>query len=142
MPFVHVYYPKSQWEEKELREVSEEIHKSLMIYFNIPTEDYFQLFSPYALGQFYYHSNYLLEHKAKRTDRMILVSITCASGRTAEQKTGLYQAIADAFKEYLNIPIENIFITLNETHRENWSFGQGKAQMISIKEEKNNESSY
>ncbi|MED3727611.1 tautomerase family protein [Priestia filamentosa] len=136
MPFIHVYHPKSQWEEKELQKVSEEIHKSLITHFNIPAEDYFQLFSPYALGQFYYHSNYLLEHEAKRTARMILVSITCAPGRTAKQKTSLYQAIADAFNEHLNIPIENIFIILNETHRENWSFGQGKAQMISIKEEK------
>lgn len=136
MPFVHVYYPKSQGEEKELQKVSEEIHKSLITYFNIPAEDYFQLFSPYDLGQFYYHSNYFLEHKAKRTDKMILVSITCAPGRTVQQKTGLYQAIADAFNEHFNIPIENIFITLNETHRENWSFGQGKAQMISIKEER------
>ncbi|MCM3538184.1 tautomerase family protein [Priestia endophytica] len=136
MPFVHVYYPKSQGEEKELQKVSEEIHKSLITYFNIPAEDYFQLFSPYDLGQFYYHFNYLLEHKAKRTDKMILVSITCAPGRTVQQKTGLYQAIADAFNEHFNIPIENIFITLNETHRENWSFGQGKAQMISIKEER------
>jgi phenylpyruvate tautomerase PptA (4-oxalocrotonate tautomerase family) len=136
MPFVYVYYPKSQGEEKELQKVSEEIHKSLITYFNIPAEDYFQLFSPYDLGQFYYHSNYLLEHKAKRTDKMILISITCAPGRTVQQKTGLYQAIADAFNEHFNIPIENIFITLNETHRENWSFGQGKAQMISIKEER------
>jgi phenylpyruvate tautomerase PptA (4-oxalocrotonate tautomerase family) len=136
MPFVYVYYPKSQGEEKELQKVSEEIHKSLITYFNIPAEDYFQLFSPYDLGQFYYHSNYLLEHKAKRTDKMILISITCAPGRTVQQKTGLYQAIADAFNEHFNIPIENIFITLNETHHENWSFGQGKAQMISIKEER------
>ncbi|RAS77182.1 tautomerase family protein [Priestia endophytica] len=136
MPFVHVYYPKSQGEEKELKKVSEEIHKSLITYFNIPAEDYFQLFSPYDLGQFYYHSNYLLEHKAKRTEKMILISITCAPGRTVQQKTGLYQAIVDAFNEHFNIPIENIFITLNETHRENWSFGQGKAQMISIKEER------
>ncbi|KYG29789.1 tautomerase family protein [Priestia endophytica] len=136
MPFVHVYYPKSQGEEKELKKVSEEIHKSLITYFNIPAEDYFQFFSPYDLGQFYYHSNYLLEHKAKRTDKMILISITCAPGRIVQQKIGLYQAIADAFNEHFNIPIENIFITLNETHRENWSFGQGKAQMISIKEER------
>jgi hypothetical protein len=86
MPFVHVYYPKSQGEEKELQKVSEEIHKSLITYFNIPAEDYFQLFSPYDLGQFYYHSNYLLEHKAKRTDKMILISLLVLQEELSSRK--------------------------------------------------------
>ena len=36
-----------------------------------------------------------------------------------------------------NISAEDIFITLNEISRENWSFGEGKSQAVIEKREKN-----
>ena len=44
----------------------------------------------------------------------------------------------DIFKiaEYSDVKTSDIFITLNETAAENWSFGQGIAQMVKIKGEK------
>jgi phenylpyruvate tautomerase PptA (4-oxalocrotonate tautomerase family) len=70
---------------------------------------------------------------------MIHVSITCALGRTITQKRTLYRSISEAFYNHLSISTTDIFITLNETAAENWSFGQGIAQMVTIKEEKNSE---
>lgn len=67
---------------------------------------------------------------------MIHVSITCGPGRTIQQKRNLYQSISEAFYNHLNISTTNIFITLNETSAENWSFGQGIAQMVTMKEAK------
>ena len=40
--------------------------------------------------------------------------------------------------EYSDVKTSDIFITLNETAAENWSFGQGIAQMVKIKGEKMN----
>ncbi|MEH7463507.1 tautomerase family protein [Bacillus thuringiensis] len=138
MPFVNVYYPDGQLNEEELKKVRNSIHHSLIEHFNIPENDYFQMFLPYPSNQFFYDPYYLLE-RGKRTDKMIHVSITCGPGRTIYQKRDLYQSIAEAFYNHLNISTTNIFITLNETSAENWSFGQGKVQMVNIKEEKNNE---
>lgn len=136
MPFVNVYYPEGQLNKEELKKVSNSIHHSLIEYFKIPENDYFHLFLPYPSDQFFYDPHYLLEGEKKRTDKMIHVSITCAPGRAINQKKNLYQSISEAFYNHLNISTTDIFITLNETSAENWSFGQGIAQMVNMKEEK------
>lgn len=136
MPFVNVYYPEGQLNKEELKKVSNSIHHSLIEHFKIPENDYFHLFLPYPSDQFFYDPHYLLEGEKKRTDKMIHVSITCAPGRSINQKRNLYQSISEAFYNHLNISTTDIFITLNETSAENWSFGQGIAQMINMKEEK------
>ncbi|PEY30622.1 tautomerase family protein [Bacillus cereus] len=136
MPFVTVYYSDSQLHKEELKKVSHSIHLALMEHFQIPKDDYFHMFLPYPSHQFFYNPYYLLEAGRKRTDKMIHVSITCGPGRTIDQKKNLYQSISEAFYNYLNIPTTDIFITLNETPAENWSFGQGIAQMVTMKEDK------
>ncbi|MCJ7990120.1 tautomerase family protein [Priestia sp. OVS21] len=136
MPFVNVYYSEYQLNDKELKKVSNFIHQSLIQHFHIPKDDYFQLFLPYPSQHFFYDSQYLLENGEKRTDQMIYISITCGQGRTIQQKKKLYQSIAEELSTHLNISTNNIFITLNETLLENWSFGQGIAQMVNQKEEK------
>lgn len=134
MPFVNVYYPEHQLNNKELKKVSNHIHQSLIQHFHIPKADYFQLFLPYPSQHFFYDSQYLLENGEKRTDPMIYISITCGQGRTIEQKKRLYQSIAEGLHTDLDLSTNNIFITVNETTLENWSFGQGIAQMVNQKE--------
>lgn len=134
MPFVNVYYPEHQLNNKELKKVSNHIHQSLIQHFHIPKEDYFQLFLPYPSQHFFYDSQYLLENGEKRTDPMIYISITCEQGRTIEQKKKLYQSIAEGLHTDLDLSTNNIFITVKETTLENWSFGQGLAQMVNQKE--------
>ncbi|PEI93448.1 tautomerase family protein [Bacillus pseudomycoides] len=136
MPFVTVYYPENQLNKEKFKKVSNGIHLALMEHFQIPKDDYFHMFLPYPSHQFFYNPYYLLEEKKKRTDTMIHVSITCGPGRTIQQKRNLYQSISEAFYNHLNISTTNIFITLNETSAENWSFGQGIAQMVTMKEAK------
>lgn len=53
-----------------------------------------------------------------------------------EQKKKLHQSIAEGLHTDLDLSTNNIFITLKETTLENWSFGQGIAQMVNQKEEK------
>ncbi|MFE5131744.1 tautomerase family protein, partial [Bacillus mobilis] len=75
----------------------------------------------------------------KRTENILHVSITCGPGRTINQKKRLYQSISRAISNHLNISTTDIFIILNETSAENWSFGQGVAQLVNMREGKNSE---
>ncbi|WP_369899453.1 tautomerase family protein [Bacillus manliponensis] len=136
MPFVNVYYPDGQLNKEELKTVSNSIHHSLIEHFKIPENDYFQIFLPYPSNQFFYDPHYLLEGEKKRTEKIMHVSITCGPGRTINQKKSLYQSISKAISNHLNISTTGIFITLNETSAENWSFGQGVAQMVNMREGK------
>ncbi|PFN73432.1 tautomerase family protein [Bacillus cereus] len=137
MPFVKIYYPENILNEEELEKMGECIHLSLIEHFNIPENDYFQMFLPYQQNKFLYNPYYLLERGEKRTENMIYVSITCGPGRTVQQKKDLYQSVSLKITEYSGAKTSDIFITLNETAAENWSFGQGIAQMVKIKGEKN-----
>ncbi|MGN4444182.1 tautomerase family protein [Bacillus cereus group sp. MYBK79-1] len=130
MPFVNVYYPGNILNKEELKKIGECIHISLISHFNIPENDYFQLFLPYQQNHFLYNPYYLLEGGEKRTENMIYVSITCGPGRTKKQKRDLYQSISSKVSECSSIKSVDIFITLNETAAENWSFGQGLAQLV------------
>ncbi|MBK5504920.1 tautomerase family protein [Bacillus mycoides] len=133
MPFVNVYYHEDILNKEELKKIGECIHLSLIEHFNIPENDYFQIFLPYQQNQFLYNPYYLLERGEMRTENMIHVSITCGPGRTVQQKKGLYQSISFEISACSNLKVTDIFITLHETAAENWSFGQGMAQLVKMK---------
>ncbi|EJR54750.1 hypothetical protein IIM_01690 [Bacillus cereus VD107] len=130
MPFVTVYHPEKLSGNKVLKNISNQIHHSLIEHFNIPEDDYFQMFLPYPSHQLFYNSSYLLEGQKKRSNNMIYVSITCGPGRSINQKKELYKAIATNTSNILHISSADVFITLHEITIENWSFGQGIAQML------------
>ena len=58
------------------------------------------------------------------------------TGKNGATEKDLYQSISLKIAEYSDVKTSDIFITLNETAAENWSFGQGIAQMVKIKGEK------
>ncbi|MCU4937834.1 tautomerase family protein, partial [Bacillus cereus] len=117
------------------KKIGECIHLSLIEHFNIPENDFFQMFLPYQQNHFLYNPYYLLERGEKRTENMIYVSITCGPERTIKQKRNLYQSISLKVSKCSGIKSADIFITLNETSAENWSFGQGLAQLVKVKGE-------
>ena len=57
-----------------------------------------------------------------------MIQITWNEGRTVEQKRALYKAIADGLAGRLGLRRENVFVSLVEVKKENWSFGNGIAQ--------------
>jgi len=58
----------------------------------------------------------------------VLIQITLARGRPVEKKEALYRRIADGLKEQAGIAPGNVFVSLVEVGREDWSFGEGIAQ--------------
>ena len=60
-----------------------------------------------------------------------MVQIFFNEGRSVAQKQALYKAIADGLSSSLKLRPEDVFITLVEVKKENWSFGNGVAQYAS-----------
>ncbi|MCY7710998.1 tautomerase family protein [Bacillus safensis] len=128
MPFVKVSYMEDEYDKESLTSISQTIMKALMKEFQVPQKDYFQVFSSHKKEEFFYDPHYLVRHE--RDHRLLYIQITCGSGRTEGQKQSLYKEIADQLYNKLHISKENVFIILIETGLENWSFGEGLAQMI------------
>ena len=79
----------------------------------------------HSADNFIYDPDYLGIH---RTSDLIMVQIFFNEGRSVAQKQALYKAIAEGLSEQLGVRLEDVFITLVEVKKENWSFGNGIAQ--------------
>jgi phenylpyruvate tautomerase PptA (4-oxalocrotonate tautomerase family) len=101
------------------------VYKAMRETFNVPENDRFIVISQHDADEFDYDPNYL---GIARSDDLVIVQITCNSGRTVEQKQALYRGIADNFSADTGLRIEDVLINLVEVSKENWSFGNGIAQ--------------
>ena len=61
-------------------------------------------------------------------DDLVLIQITAANTRTVEQKKALFRRIAELLGESPGIRPEDVFVSLVENVKENWSLGHGLAQ--------------
>jgi phenylpyruvate tautomerase PptA (4-oxalocrotonate tautomerase family) len=105
--------------------ISKSIHQALIKEFNIPEDDYFHIIESIKPSQLRYPQTYL---GVKHTEAIIFIQITAAIGRSGEQKRNLYKSIALHIKNSTQINPQEIIITLIETAKENWSFGNGEQQ--------------
>jgi 4-oxalocrotonate tautomerase len=109
----------------QIAAMSQGVHSAMVETFNVPNDDYFQIVTEHApttglIGP----SSFLgIDHTAD----FVFVQITCADGRTVEQKKALYSAIAANLSRDASVKAEDVIINLLETKRENWSFGSGIA---------------
>ncbi len=126
MPFVQIYLPES-FSGEQRKTISLSVQQSLIEIFNVPEDDYFQVINPLQKDNLIYPPSYL---NIPHTANMTYIYITCGTGRTKEMKQALYASIAGKIAAGAQISIDDVFILLNEIPWENWSFGQGEAQML------------
>lgn len=126
MPFVCIYVP-SGFNAQIKKTISLVIQESLVAIFNVPVNDCFQVIHTVDPEHLIFPGDYL---DIPHTSDLVYIYITCGNGRTVEMKEALYIAIAKEISNKTTVSINDVIIVLNETSWENWSFGQGKAQMI------------
>lgn len=106
--------------------ISKGVYQAMLDTFNVPTDDHFQVLSQNGPGaEIVRPPQYLA---IVYSDDLIFIQNTCNDGRTVEQKKALYAAIADSLTRDPGLRREDIFISLVEVKKENWSFGNGIAQ--------------
>ncbi len=123
MPLVRIDMPAATTAAQQ-RALSDAVHQSLVDHFNVPLADKFQTLSARQPGQLVCTPEYL---GVPHSDRVVFVQITCAPGRSVEQKRALYAAVASRIAASTDIAAADVIINLVETARENWSFGEGLA---------------
>jgi 4-oxalocrotonate tautomerase len=110
-------------------EVGEIVYQALLDCFAVPKNDRFQVIAEHPRDELQFDRNYLGIH---RSDECIFVQITLNSGRTVEMKQRFYKAVADGLHDSLKLRREDVVINLVEVPKENWSFGNGEAQYVSV----------
>ena len=126
MPFVQIHLRAGR-SEAWLQKLSRTIHQSMTEEINVPEDDYFQVIRQHEKSEFFYDPFYL---QVERTDELIYIHFTLKQARTPEQKKALYRSIASRIHSELGVRKEDVFIMLAGNQAEDWSFGNGRAQMI------------
>jgi hypothetical protein len=129
MPFVKIYHHENLSYD-ELKLISNSIHSSLINNFNVPTKDLFHLCLPLNHHQFVFDKDYNLSVNEIRTCKLIYIDILCGNGRSSHQKEALFLNIVNNITSCTQMRPADIFITIKESSKENWSFGEGKQQMM------------
>ena len=111
--------------EKELAAIGDAVHTAMVETIAVPADDRFQVITEHPPGRLIYDRHYL---DIKRDDGIVLIQITLARGRPVEKKEALYRRIAEGLQEQAGVTPGNVFVSLVEVGREDWSFGEGIAQ--------------
>lgn len=107
------------------RAIADGVHCAMVETINVPVADRFQVVTEHHPEGVIYNPSYL---GIQRTDEVVFVQITLNAGRSTEQKRALYARIAELLAENPGVRPQNVLVNLVEVARENWSFGEGKAQ--------------
>jgi phenylpyruvate tautomerase PptA (4-oxalocrotonate tautomerase family) len=105
--------------------IGDTIYNAMIEALKVPLDDRFQVIAEHAAGDLVVDPTYLGIH---RSADAILVQITLNDGRSVEQKKAFYKAVADGLNASVGLRREDVFISLVEVKKENWSFGNGEAQ--------------
>lgn len=123
MPMVRIDLPESVAAETA-QSIGDAIYEAMTDLINVPEGDKFQIITRHPRGGFNVTKEYL---GIRYSERLILIQITLNQGRTIEVKKAFYRRIADDMVK-LGLRREDVFISLIEVAKENWSFGNGEMQ--------------
>ncbi len=92
--------------------IGEVVYDAMVETLKVPKDDRFQIITEHAGGDFIVDPNYL---GIQRSKDCVIVQLTLNEGRTVDQ----------------NLRPQDVFVSLVEVKKENWSFGNGEAQYAS-----------
>jgi 4-oxalocrotonate tautomerase len=109
-----------------VRIVSEAVYKAMVDVANVPVHDKFQVINRHAPDEIIYpDAGYL---GVNYTRNLIIIQVTWVSGRSTEVKKKFFRQIANEIHEKGGVRMEDVWINLVDTGREDWSFGNGEMQ--------------
>jgi len=127
MPIVRIDLLEGKTSEYR-KQLSEIVYRAMIEALAVPKDDRFEIIAEHSQDDLQFDRDYLGIH---RSDDCIFLQITLKAGRTLETKQRFYKAVADGLHEGLKLRREDVFISLVEVQKENWSFGNGEAQYAS-----------
>jgi 4-oxalocrotonate tautomerase len=107
------------------RAVGEIVYRAMLSEINVPADDKFQIISRHDADEIIMPASYLgIEY----SPGIVFIQITLNQGRTTELKQKFYKRIAEDLSAELGVRKQDVFISLTEVNKENWSFGNGEMQ--------------
>jgi 4-oxalocrotonate tautomerase len=126
MPLVRISLLRGKGESFG-RKVGDIVYRAMLETLNVPLKDKFQVITEHTRDSLIYDPDYL---DIDRTDGFIAIQITLSEGRSVETKKAFYKRVVEGLRSELDVRPQDVFISLVEVRKENWSFGNGIAQYV------------
>jgi 4-oxalocrotonate tautomerase len=124
MPLIHISMRAGK-PEAYRQAIFDSLYRAMRETFDVPADDQFMTITEHDAASFRYGASYL---GVVRSDDLILIQITANNTRTIEQKKALFRRIAELLGESPGVRAGDVFVSLIEVAKENWSLGHGLAQ--------------
>ncbi len=125
VPLVRINLFKSASAET-IRTVSEVVYDAMINVASVPANDKFQIITRHADDELVYPAEGYLG--VTYTPGIVFIQVTWNAGRTIEVKKAFYKAVAEGISKKTEVRIQDVFISLIDVAREDWSFGNGEMQ--------------
>jgi 4-oxalocrotonate tautomerase len=125
MPLVRIDVSEDTPAER-IRAVGQAVYGAMVEIANVPPHDRFQVVTRHAADEIIFPEEGYLGIEYTRD--IILIQVTWVSGRSTDVKKKFYKRIADELHEKQGVRKEDVWISLVESGREDWSFGNGEMQ--------------
>ncbi|MEU5387141.1 tautomerase family protein [Kitasatospora cineracea] len=109
------------------RAIADGVHDALVAVVGIPAGDRFQLLTVHPADELVFDADHL---GIRRLD-VVYVQITLVAGRPRPLKVELFRRIA-ANLAAVGVRPEDVHVTLTENTVEDWSVGNGEAQLLAL----------
>jgi phenylpyruvate tautomerase PptA (4-oxalocrotonate tautomerase family) len=106
------------------RRVGEVVYGSMVDTIDVPRNDNFQVIGERSMETLVFDLGYF---GIARGEGFVAIQITLSEGRGLEKKRQLYKTITERLQRELGVHPGDVFISLVEVKKENWSFGNGIA---------------
>jgi 4-oxalocrotonate tautomerase len=125
MPLVRIDISKEASAEL-IKIISDAVYDAMTEIAKVPVNDKFQIVNRHAAGELIFPAEGYLG--VNYTTGIIFLQITWVAGRATAVKKAFYKKVADDISAKGKVRKEDIFISLVDSGREDWSFGKGEMQ--------------
>ncbi len=132
MPLVRIDLPGGR-PEGYAAAVGDVVTRALHAAMGVPEAERFQVVTEHAPGGLSIDPVYL---GIRRSADAVIVQVFLNAGRDAACKQGFYAALSAGLGEAVGLRREDLVVNLVEVQREDWSFGNGEAQLFSQGDER------
>ena len=125
MPLVRININKGASSE-QVRAISDVVYEAMIGVAKVPAHDKFQIITRHATDELVYPAEGYLG--IDYTPEIVFIQVTWNAGRTVEVKKAFYKAVAEGIHLKAGVRIQDVWISLIDVQREDWSFGNGEMQ--------------
>jgi len=125
MPLVRIDIASSA-SSQVVRTVSDVVYDAMARIANVPANDRFQIITRHGSDELVYPQEGYLG--VTYSPAIVFIQVTWNTGRSVDVKKAFYRAVAEGIADKAGIRIHDVWISLVDVAREDWSFGNGEMQ--------------